>query len=74
MAQNKNMIKIADLRVMTKDQKITLLLELRKEQVNLRFQRVVGQLEATARFRQIRRTIAQLKTLLNAGRSATANV
>jgi len=31
---------------------------------NLRFQRVVGQLENTARLREVRRDIARLKTIL----------
>jgi large subunit ribosomal protein L29 len=35
---------------------------LKKEQFNLRFQRATGQVENTARIRQIRRDIARLKT------------
>ncbi|HEX9646925.1 MAG TPA: 50S ribosomal protein L29 [Alphaproteobacteria bacterium] len=38
--------------------------DLKKEQFNLRFQRATGQLENTARFRQVRRDIARLKTVL----------
>jgi len=38
-------------------------LKLKKEQFNLRFQRATGQLENTARVRQVRRDIARLKTV-----------
>ncbi|MDA0369485.1 MAG: 50S ribosomal protein L29 [Proteobacteria bacterium] len=40
------------------------LLGLRKESFNLRFQRASGQLENTARVRQVRRDIARIKTVL----------
>ena len=40
------------------------LLGLRKESFNLRFQRASGQLENTARFLQVRRDIARIKTIL----------
>jgi large subunit ribosomal protein L29 len=40
------------------------LLTLKKEQFNLRFQRATGQLENTARVRQVRRDIARIKTAL----------
>jgi large subunit ribosomal protein L29 len=40
------------------------LLALKKEQFNLRFQRATGQLENTARVRQVRRDIARIKTAL----------
>lgn len=39
--------------------------ELRRELMGLRFQRVTGQLEKTHHFRGARRTIARIKTLLN---------
>jgi large subunit ribosomal protein L29 len=38
-------------------------LKLKKEQFNLRFQRATGQLENTARVREVRRDIARLKTI-----------
>ncbi|MCB1885702.1 MAG: 50S ribosomal protein L29 [Geminicoccaceae bacterium] len=41
------------------------LLDLKKEQFNLRFQRASGQLEGTARFKAIRREIARIMTVLN---------
>ena len=42
------------------------LLKLRKEQFNLRFRQASGQLENTARARQVRREIARIKTVLHA--------
>jgi large subunit ribosomal protein L29 len=48
---------------MTPDQLKDELLRLKKEQFNLRFQRATGQLENTARVRQVRRDIARLKTI-----------
>lgn len=41
------------------------LVELRKEEFNLRMQRGTGQLSNTARFKQIRREVARIKTILN---------
>jgi large subunit ribosomal protein L29 len=57
-------MKAADLRARTKDELGEHLLELKKEQFNLRFQRATGQLENTARVREVRRDIARIKTLL----------
>jgi large subunit ribosomal protein L29 len=56
---------LEDLRRMTPDQLNGELLNLKKEAFNLRFQRASGQLENTARVRDVRRTIARIKTLLN---------
>ena len=39
--------------------------ELRKESLNLRFQKSSGQLEKTTRIRVVRRQIARIKTILN---------
>lgn len=52
-----------DIRAMTTDQVKDEILKLKKEQFNLRFQRATGQVENTARIRQIRRDIARLKTV-----------
>jgi len=41
------------------------LLDLKREQFNLRFQLATGQLENTARIREVRRTIARIKTVLH---------
>ena len=46
-------------------------LRLKKEQFNLRFQRATGQLENTARVRQVRRDIARLKTIAQQKRAQT---
>ncbi|MBB5754238.1 50S ribosomal protein L29 [Prosthecomicrobium pneumaticum] len=56
-------MKAKDVRVMTADQLDDQLVALKKEQFNLRFQRATGQLENTARVRQIRRDIARIKTI-----------
>lgn len=67
------MTKVADIRAKTPDELQTLLLDLRKEQFNLRFQRATGQLEATGRIKVVRRDIARIKTIL-AERSRAAAV
>ena len=59
-------MKAADLRAKTEDQLREQLLQLKKEQFNLRFQRATGQLENTARVREVRRDIARIKTILAA--------
>jgi large subunit ribosomal protein L29 len=56
-------MKTADIRTMTIDQINDEVLKLKKEQFNLRFQRATGQLENTARVREVRRDIARLKTV-----------
>jgi large subunit ribosomal protein L29 len=56
-------MKAADLRVMTVDQLGDELMKLKKERFNLRFQRASGQLENTARVRQVRRDIARIETI-----------
>jgi len=56
-------MKAEELRAKTVDELDDLLLQLKKEQFNLRFQRATGQLENTARVRQVRRDIARLKTV-----------
>ena len=57
-------MKASDLRTKSTDELKETLLDLRKEQFNLRFQRASGQLENTARVRQVRRDIARIKTML----------
>jgi large subunit ribosomal protein L29 len=56
-------MKAADIKTMTVDQIDDEVLKLKKEQFNLRFQRATGQLENTARVREVRRDIARLKTV-----------
>jgi large subunit ribosomal protein L29 len=50
-----------------------MLLNLKKEQFNLRFQKASGQLENTARVRQVRRDIARVKSIMSAMASAQAS-
>ena len=68
------MAKLTELKSQTVDQLSDKLLELKKEQFNLRFQRASGQLENTARVRQVRREIATIRTLIGErNRSAAAS-
>ena len=57
------MAKIDDLKVKTDDQLQQQLLDLKREQFNLRFQSATNQLEKPSRVREVRRAIAQIKTL-----------
>ena len=57
-------MKAGDIRVKTEDELAGELDNLGKEIFNLRFQRANGQLENTARVRQVRRDIARIKTVL----------
>lgn len=66
-------MKAQDASLMTPDQLVDELVKLKKEQFNLRFQRATGQMENTARFRQVRRSIARINTVLNAKRREAAN-
>ena len=61
-------MKSADIRAMTIDQIDDEVLKLKKEHFNLRFQRASGQLENTARVREVRRDIARLKTIAQSKR------
>ncbi len=56
-------MKAEDVRSKTPDELDGLLMQLKKEQFNLRFQQATGQLENTARVRQVRRDIARIKTI-----------
>jgi large subunit ribosomal protein L29 len=58
-------MKVADVRAKSDDELKEQLMDLRKEAFNLRFQAASGQLENTARVRQVRRDIARIKTVLN---------
>jgi large subunit ribosomal protein L29 len=67
------MAKAEELRAKSDDELSNRLLELKKEQFNLRFQRASGQLENTAEFGKVRREIAQIKTILHSrGDAASA--
>ena len=56
-------MKAEDIRAKTQDQLTDDLAALKKEQFNLRFQKATGQLEKTARVKQVRRDIARIKTI-----------
>jgi large subunit ribosomal protein L29 len=57
------MAAIDDLKLRTDDQLQQQLGELKREQFNLRFQSATNQLEKPSRVREVRRTIARIKTL-----------
>ncbi len=57
-------MKAEDIRAKTDDELKSQLGDLKKEAFNLRFQRAGGQLENTARVREVRRDIARVKTVL----------
>ena len=57
-------MKAQDVRTKSLDQLKDELVKLKKEQFNLRFQTATGQLEKTARGKEVRRDIARVKTIL----------
>ena len=57
-------MKIDDVRGLTPDQLAESLINLKKEQFNLRFQKATGQIEKTHRVDQVRKDIARIKTIL----------
>ncbi|GAB4172196.1 MAG: 50S ribosomal protein L29 [Thalassobaculales bacterium] len=65
-------MKVADVRAKTDDELSALVIDLKKEAFNLRFQQASGQLENTARRRQLRRDLARIKTVQNQRRTAAA--
>ncbi len=65
-------MKSADVRTQSVDELNDNLLDLKKEAFNLRFQRASGQLENTARVRQVRRGIARIKTILREKQQAAS--
>ena len=67
------MAKIADLKAASDDQLSDQLGELKREQFNLRFQAATNQLEKPSRVREVRRTIARIKTLQNQRQGAQEN-
>ena len=55
-------MKMTEINDLTADQLSDEVVKLKKEQLNLRFQQASGQLENSARIKQVRQTIARLKT------------
>jgi len=64
-------MKAEELRGKSADELKTQLLDLKKESLNLRFQQASGQLENTARMRQVRRDVARIKTQLRTAQQAS---
>ena len=62
----------AEVRDMTEDQLKDKLVQLKKQQFNLRFQQATGQLEKTAQVSEVRRDIARIKTILREKTVASA--
>ena len=65
-------MKASEIRAKTADELGDELESLKKEQFNLRFQQATGQLENTARMRQVRRDIARIQTIAAEKRAAEA--
>ncbi len=61
-----------DLRAKTVDELVKIIVDLRKDQFNARFQQAQGSLENTAQIRKNRRDIARAKTILNQKRQEEA--
>ncbi len=66
------MAAIDDLKVKSDDQLQQQLLELKREQFNLRFQSATNQLEKPSRVNEVRKAIARIKTLQNQRARASA--
>ncbi|MDX7951009.1 50S ribosomal protein L29 [Lichenihabitans sp. Uapishka_5] len=62
--------RLSDIKAMSDDQLSDEVQKLKKEQLNLRFQRATGQLENSSRVRVVRRDIARVKTIAAQKRSA----
>ncbi|MBD5429809.1 large subunit ribosomal protein L29 [Lactobacillus colini] len=58
-------MKAKDIRALTTDQMLEKEKQYKEELFNLRFQQATGQLENTARLRQVRKNIARIKTILS---------
>lgn len=62
-------MKAVELKTKTQKELYTELTNLKKEAMNLRFQKVTGELKNSARVRVVRRSIATLNTLINEKKS-----
>ncbi len=63
-------MKIEELKNKTLDQLRSILIDLKKESFNLRFQKANGQLENTARVKVVKRSVARVLTLINKWKEA----
>ena len=66
------MSKASDIRAKTADELGTMLLDLRREQFNLRFQRATGQNEGIGQVKSVRRDIARVKTIMSEHKRSAA--
>ncbi len=64
--------KTTDLRTKTDDQLAETLGELKREAFNLRFQAATGQMEKASRVKEVRRSIARIKTVQTERNSSAA--
>lgn len=64
--------KVADVRLKTSDELGGMLLDLRREQFNLRFQNATGQTEGLGRVKAVRRDIARVKTIMGEQKRSAA--
>lgn len=64
-------LKPEDLRAKTEDELAKMLLDLKKQQMNLRFQQSGGQLANTSVVRAVRREIARIKTIVSAKKAGS---
>ena len=62
-----------EVRAKSEDELKESLIDLKKEQFNLRFQSATGQIENTARIREVRRTVARIKTVQQQRKSPAAD-
>ncbi len=58
-------MKISEIRALSPEAKVQELLELKREQFNLRMQKATGQLANSAKLRVLKRDIARLLTVMN---------
>ena len=58
-------MKVKEINEMTMEELDQQLAEIQKEQFNLKLQQVSGQLENPARMKELRRTVARIKTIQN---------
>lgn len=67
-------MKAEDLKGKSADELMKMLVDLKKEQVNQRFQKVAGQLEKTDVIRKVRRDIARVQTAITVAKSGKATL
>jgi large subunit ribosomal protein L29 len=65
-------LEVKDLRANSETDLKANLLDLKKEQFNLRFQQKSGELKNPARIRQVRRNIAKIKTVITENKNKEA--